>query len=276
MIDKELIRKITEFVFVKPRTIQEIALLIKRNWRTADRYIENIASETGSISTRTFRGGTRGALKVVYANVLPLKGSAYQEKLLQKILQGKFKEDFSPLDIYQFVPQDKRKCFKEDLEYSTHPEIKYDEILKKANHQILFFSGNMSWLDLGPKEVILKQLGELSKKGISIKILTRVDIISRRNIERTLAMNRRFGYDAIEIRHTEQPLRAIIIDDKFASMKEVLNPSYRPLEITKKSFLFYLIEDPQWIVWLQRVFWHIFSQSVDAKQRLEAIDSVLE
>jgi len=277
MMNKELIDKIIEFVSSKPRAIQEVALLIKKNWRTADRYIKNIATETGLIDVRTFREGTRGALKVVYANVLPIKGSACQEKLFQKILHGKKKDDFSPFDIYQFVSNEKRKGFLEKKEYSMHPDIKYDQLLRKANHQILFFSGNMSWVELGPDNIILKQIEELAKKKISIKILTRVNITSRKNTEKILAINHRVGWDAIEIRHAEQPLRAIIIDDKLANLKEVLTPDiYRPYELKQRIFMFYLIEDPQWITWLQRVFWHIFNQSIDAQSRLSALDSALD
>ncbi|MEK6845578.1 MAG: hypothetical protein AABY26_02370, partial [Nanoarchaeota archaeon] len=66
MLDSAITKKIEEVVYAKPRSIQEIAQLLNKNWRTADRYIEEIEKNFGTISTRTFRGGTRGALKIVF------------------------------------------------------------------------------------------------------------------------------------------------------------------------------------------------------------------
>src|SRR3989344_1562616 len=103
-LQKESKDTILQAIQQKPRTVQEIAQVIAKNWRTADRYVEIIAEETGLIATSVFREGSRGSLKVVYWNALEkAKGSAYQERLLQKIVQGRRKEDFSPLDIYKFV-----------------------------------------------------------------------------------------------------------------------------------------------------------------------------
>ena len=66
MLSSEVIKKIEDFVYEKPRSIQEIAEYIKKNWRTADRYIQEIEKNFGTISTKVFREGTRGALKIVY------------------------------------------------------------------------------------------------------------------------------------------------------------------------------------------------------------------
>src|SRR3990167_2970290 len=145
VVQKEIKESILRIIQQKPRTVQEIAETIGKNWRTADRYVELIAQESGLIAIRIFREGSRGALKVVYWNALEkAKGSAYQERLLQKIMQGKRKEDFSPLDIYQFVEQTKRQAFLEKAEFSTHPEIKFDTLMSRAQQQVLFFSGNLS------------------------------------------------------------------------------------------------------------------------------------
>src|SRR3989338_6630693 len=66
MLEQATIKRINEFVYAKPRTIQEIALLLNVNWRTADSYVQKISEEQGTLSVRTFREGTRGALKVVF------------------------------------------------------------------------------------------------------------------------------------------------------------------------------------------------------------------
>src|SRR3989344_3420551 len=181
-IQKEIKESILRIVQKKPRAVQEIAETIDKNWRTADRYIELITQETGLIATRVFREGSRGALKVVYWNALEgIKGSAYQERLLQKILQGKRKEDFSPLDIYQFVDAGNRKAFLESTEFSQQQQIRFDYLLTQAQQQVLFFSGNLSWVELGPN--MQKILEELVKRKVKIKVLTRVDITSQKNTE---------------------------------------------------------------------------------------------
>ena len=59
MLSNDIIKKIENLVSQKPRSIQEIANSIGKNWRTADRYIEEIEKNFGTISTRVFREGTR-------------------------------------------------------------------------------------------------------------------------------------------------------------------------------------------------------------------------
>jgi hypothetical protein len=272
MLDKAVTDRILDFVRQKPRTVQEVAALLERNWRTADRYADQLAAETGLIATRTFREGTRGALKVVFWNALDrAKGSAHQERLVQKILAGRLKEDFSPFDIYQFVAPQKREALLEHMEFSGKYGMKFDELLGRTRRQLLIFSGNLSWMEYGPR--MLETLTKLAKDKVSIKVLTRVDVTSQKNTEAALALNHRVGWDAVEVRHCEQPLRAVIIDDELLSIKEVLSPEqYRELE--KKTFIFYRIRDPEWIGWAQKVFWHLWGQSVDARDRLTALESI--
>ena len=100
MLKKETIKKINELVFTKPRSIFEISKHIKVNWRTANRYVDKINKEEGTISTQVFRGGTPGALKVVYwNNIENIHTSGIQERLFKQIEMGRFKEDFSSSEI---------------------------------------------------------------------------------------------------------------------------------------------------------------------------------
>lgn len=272
MLDKRTTNAILDVVRVRPRTVQEIAVTIDKNWRTAERYVERIATETGFIATRTFREGTRGALKVVYWNSLDrAKGSAYQERLLQRITLATRKEDFSPFDIYQFVPAEQREAYVEKTEFPRHPQINYDKLLLTAQHQVMFFSGNLSWMEFGPER--MKTLEKIARRHISIKILTRVDMTSRKNAEAALAINQRVGWDAVEIRHCEQPLRLAIVDDGLATIKEVLSPT-KDREVKEKTFLFYIIRDNEWVLWLQKVFWHLWEQSIDARTRLDTLSTL--
>ena len=45
MLHKEIIQKVLDFVRIHPRTVQDIASLLQNNWRTADRYVEQIAQD---------------------------------------------------------------------------------------------------------------------------------------------------------------------------------------------------------------------------------------
>ena len=272
MLTKNVQTVITDAVRVKPRTVQEVSQLIDKNWRTADRYVQQIAEQTGLIAVRTFREGSQGALKIVYWNALDrAKGTAYQERLLEKIESGRKKEDFSAFDIYQFVPENNRQAVVEKTEFSTEKSMRYDELLGNTKQQLLLFSGNLSWMELGQN--MTKTMEALAKKNVSIKVLTRVDLTSKKNTEAALAINQRAGWDAVEIRHCEQPLRAAIMDDQLASMKEVLSPQHIR-ELKEKLFVYYRISDPDWVLWLQKVFWHLWQQSIDAKTRLDSLKTL--
>ena len=101
MLKNEEIKKIEDFVRVKPRSIQEIANHINKNWRTADRYIEEIQKNFGTLETRVFREGTRGALKIVYwASVEKISNTVFQEQLESTIMTFQKKESFKPFDIF--------------------------------------------------------------------------------------------------------------------------------------------------------------------------------
>ncbi len=278
MLKPELAKKIQEFVYVQPRTVQEIALLLKVNWRTADAYVERISKEQGTISAKTFRGGTKGALKIVFwMNAERPAVSEAQEQLLKKIEAGRKKEDFSPLDIYQFVDGKKRRAFSEvtDAEEETRDK-NIIPLLRRATNEIYIFSGNLSLANLiHGKTHVLGILEELATRKVNIKILTRVDVAGIENVKKVLAINNRIGRDAIEIRYAEQPLRAIIIDNKLARLREVKSPEkYRSGELKGRTYIYYEIYDEDWVLWLQKVFWHFFRPAVDAKKRIEDLKTI--
>ena len=142
MLSSEIIKKIEELVYSKPRSIQEISQHIKKNWRTADRYITEISKEFGTVETRTFRGGTRGALKIVYwSAVEKISKSVFQEQLEENIFKGKIKDDFAGFDIFQHVEDNKKDAWvKKGLdEVEAGRLIEFKKLLLKAKKQILFF-----------------------------------------------------------------------------------------------------------------------------------------
>lgn len=277
MLHQETIRKIEEFVYAKPRSIQEIALHIRKSWRTTDRYRESIEKEFGTIATRVFREGTRGALKVVYwASAENVKHSIFQEQLAQKILNGRTKEDFSAFDIFQHIAEAKKKVEISEAKNENHTDLAIlQKILESTQKQLLIFSGNLSFINLKNKEItIWETIEKLAKRGVSIKTISRVDIPGEKNIQKMLSLNFKIGKENIEIRHCEQPLRCLLIDHKILRIKESYLPTGKQGELQKEVFAFYTIKEKDWIDWLSRIFWKIFSSSMGAGKRLEEIKKI--
>lgn len=277
MLDSITIKKVEDFVYGKPRSVQEIAKHLNKNWRTADRYVEEIENEYGTIATKTFREGTRGALKIVYwASVEKLKGSVFQEILEEQIMKGISREDFSAFDIFQHINDDEKKV--EVQEEASEEETELIELvnfLKETKKQLIIFSGNLSFINLKKNKTdIFLLLEELVKKGISIKVICRIDLVGRENIERLLSLNFKHGKELIEIRHRQQPLRAIISDNKIFRIKEIREPTGRKNELNKKVFIFYTIKNRDWADWLSRIFWKMFSSSVDARKRIVELNKL--
>ena len=211
MLTAETIKKIEDAVYSKPRSVQEIAQLIKKNWRTADRYIEQIEKEFGTIATRTFREGTRGSLKIVYwAAVEKISHSIIQQKLEETIMQAKKKEEFSAFDIYQYIADTQKEVSleegKEEGEKNVEELVKY---LRQAKKQVFIFSGNLSLVNLKKKDAdLFACLEQLVKQKISIKIIARVDIAGKENVEKMLSLNFKYGKEMVEI-HYRSTLKSI-------------------------------------------------------------------
>jgi hypothetical protein len=277
MLDQEMTKKIENFVYSQPRSVQEIAQHVDKNWRTVDRYVQEIEKGFGTISTKVFRGGTRGALKVVYwAAIEKASSSVFQKELETEILKGKDKRDFSAFDIFQHVPDKKKRAIieKEINEDSTNLKELRD-LLAKAKKQVIFLSGNLSFINLGKKRFdMLKIIEELIERDVEVKIISRVDLAGRENIEKVLSLNFKHGKELIEIRHREQPIRGVIIDDDVLRLKEVKEPTGKIKELDKKLFIFYTIKDKEWVSWIKKIFWNMFSGSVGSKKRLEEIEKL--
>jgi len=278
MLNSQTISKIEEFVYAKPRSIQEIAACIEKNWRTADRYVDEIEKNLGTLSTRVFRGGTRGALKIVYwSSVEKVSHSIFQERLEKDILTLKKKEDFSAFDIYQYVPEKSRSFSVQNIDEGTDEGNleNFGELILGAKKQILFFSGNLSFINGKCKKGALYNIfEELVKRKVSIKVICRVGLNGKENVEKVLALNSKYGRELIEVRYCIQPLRGFIVDGKFASLKEIKLPTKKANELKKPILIFYSISDKSWVEWLSGLFWKQFSNSMDANKRLEQLKAI--
>ncbi len=173
----------------------------------------------------------------------------------------------APMNIYQFA--DPKKRFASISKDKTRAEFR--TLLENATQQVLFFSGNLSWLNEDKK--IMPIIDKLLKKGVKLKILTRIDITSAEIANKLLKNNGTYGDDVVCIRHCEQPLRGAIIDDTAISIKEVYSPE-RQSEIKEQTTIYYEISDSIWVSWLQKVFWYLWEPSIDAQTRIDAMKTI--
>lgn len=281
MLDSTISKKINDFVYQKPRTIQEIAHLIGKNWRTANSYVDKIEKEHGTLSTRMFREGTKGALKIVFWNSIEkIHSNTFQERLFKQIESGKYKIDFSPLEIYQYVEKSKKDAvlLYEDQYKSINNFNDFATSLRSAQSQILFFSGNLSFINMTDGKIrILDIMREVAGKGVNLKILTRVEIPGLNNILEVLAINDSIGRELVEIRHCFQPLRVTIVDSKEVSLKEERIPmdsEIREGELDKYFRIIFKVYDEEWIEWLQKVFYNLFRTAIPAQKRIDELETI--
>jgi hypothetical protein len=276
MLDNKTIQEIEKLVSIEPRSINEIAIHLKKNWRTIDRYLKQIEEETGLIKTKTFRGGTRGALKVAFLNSPEkISSTKFQEVLEKQILSLKNKADFSAFEIYEHVPDNKKHVVVEDEASKNIKELV--EILKSTKKELRLFSGNLSWINLSYEGISLFEvLEELVKKDIRIKVLCRVDVGGIENITKALSLNYKYGKELLEVRHKKHSVRAFIIDDKILRIKEEKEPTGKVKELSKKKYIFYTIKDKDWIEWLSKIFNKMFNTSVGSEKRLIELNKLLK
>jgi len=278
MLDNKTIQKIEKLLAIEPRSINEIAISLNKNWRTIDRYLKQIEEEYGTIFTKTFRGGTRGALKVAYlATQQKISNSSFQLELEEKIINSRRKDEFSAFDIFQFVPNKNKLVIIEDSISAAGTNLKeLVEILRSTKKELKLFSGNLSWINLKLGNIdLFSELEKIVKRGIRVKVLCRIDLEGIKNIKKVLELNYKYGKELIDIRHREHPIRAFVIDNKTIRLKEIKEPTGKIKELDKKKFIFYTIKDKEWAEWLGKIFTKLFNSSIGSEKRLIELNKLL-
>ncbi len=279
MLNKEIEKKIVQFVYQEPRSIQDIARLIGKNWRTAESYVQKIVKESGNLALSTFRGGTRAAIKLVYYKPIENTNfSEFQEQLLKRIESGRKKEEFSPFDIYNLVPDNKRSA--KSGGYNISNQLFNQNLisfLRNTKKELLVFTGNCSFVNLKEKDILLLNIfQEIAERGVEIKILSKVDFSSFKNLQKLLSINYSLGKELIEVRHCEQPLRGFLTDDISLRLKEEIDPtSYVPGELNPElKVVLYDIRDREWVNWARDVFFRFFRTSISSQKRINDMRSI--
>jgi hypothetical protein len=279
MLTNKTVQEIERFLSSQPRSINEIANHLNKNWRTVDRYLKQIEEEYASIETKTFRGGTRGALKIAYlSSPEKISSSKFQEELEERIINSKRKEEFSSFDIFQHIEEKNKIAIVEDEINEESTNLKeLMTILKETKKELKLFSGNLSWINLNKGNIdLFKTLEDLVKKGVKIKVLCRINLEGVENIKKVLELNYKYGKELIEVRHRDHAIRAFIIDNKTIRLKEIKEPTGKIKELDKKKFIFYTIKDKNWADWLGKIFNKMFSTSIGSEKRLNELNKLIK
>lgn len=276
VLTKDNSQKIISFVKKEPCLIQDVANYLGISWITAERYVEKIEKENGLLKIKTFRGGTQGAIKLVYYNYTDsLEANEVQKKLFNVILSQSNKKYFDPLEIFQYVDEKKSKAFYEyceDLDISLKQNLV--KLLKSTEQELFILSGNLSFINMVEGKIkIINVIEELLKKGIHIRILTRIDFASLENISKLDFMIHK--YKNLEIKHTFQPMRGYIIDNKFFRLKDEKDKiSFKGKELHNNIRVFYDIWDETWVDWLKNVFWYLYRNSLSYDERKKVLGRI--
>lgn len=271
MLDKKEIEKIIKIVKKEPQTVQDIAKYIKKSWVTTNTYLKKIKEDTGLINIKTFRKGTQGALKIVYyCNTDGESGDELKNELLKQIKHARRKTDFDMFEIVQHIENNKKNIKIEEYDETKETTKEIAKILRKAQETVYIFSGNLSFLN--QDQTIPKIIEELIKQKVIIKILCRINIASLNNIAQINHLLKKYP-GQIEIKHSFQPLRGFVIDEKIAWFKcEETLKEYKPGELQKNTRIIYEIIDKEWIHWFERVFWNIYRNAIDYQERKKQIE----
>ena len=198
--------------------------------------------------------------------------------LLQRIINGRNKGDFSVLDVVQNINQEKRKVsyLSNDYYHSQKNISEFWASLKKAKNQILFLSGNLSFTDIGNKyKEFIELIRSIVKQGVKIFILARVDISDMNKIKELLAINKSGYSGTINIRYAHQPLRCTIIDENTCFLKENVDfYTSTPNKDHQSATFIYTLTEQEWVEWLAKVFWHLWHGSIDAERRLMVLEEI--
>ncbi|HIH21505.1 MAG: hypothetical protein QT12_C0028G0003 [archaeon GW2011_AR21] len=269
--------KIIAFVKKEPCLVQDLSRHIGKSWVTTEAYVQKIAKDTGLIRVKAFREGTRGAVKIVFWDYSEsLQADEAKSRIFEKIKLLSGKKEFDPFEIFQFVPPSKGKAY---MEYYDDPAItsaKFVPFLRSAHEELLCFSGNISFINVVEgKTLVLDVVKELLERGVSIKIICRIDIASMHNMDKISSLLKKFPKQ-LEIRHSAQPLRGFIIDGKKARLKDEKSRSdFKGKELDKDARIFYDIYDSDWIEWLERTFWYLFRTSGDFETRMKVLNNLV-
>lgn len=273
MLSKTDSEKILQFVKREPCLIQDLSRHLDKSWVTTESYVEKVAKDTGLIRTKSFRSGTKGAIKVVYWNYTESSQSdEVRTKLFERVKTGQTKEDFDPLEAYQHVPHGKGKVLVEMFDSATFASKKsLIDFFNRVESEVLVFSGNLSFLRY-PE--IKESFAGLLKRGVQAKVVCRVDIGTLENLKSIEDLLHQFP-GQVEIRHCRQPVRGFIVDGKTVRLKEErTRADLKAEELSRDIRVLYEIYDSEWVAWFQNVFWYLYRTSVNYTERLSALEKV--
>jgi len=265
-MDQKIAKSIIKFISTEPRAVSEVAQHISKSWKTADKYLLELKKDHPEVQIKVFRKGSHGALKVAYLqSVMHKSNDEIKDKFFNAFLTGKVKDDFDVLDFFMQVKSEQKDIILEPYE-EENISTKQDliNLLRSCQETLYCFTGNLSWINMKEQDTpMLKILEELVNRGVKIKILSRIDAASLKNIYKLKSLDKKNNTNLIEVRHQRHPLRGFIVDDKTFRLKEEIRTGrYKKGEINQNLRLFYNIWDQKWVNWLTNVFYYSYNSSM--------------
>lgn len=264
MIDKKATSMIQEFVHSEPRTIQEIAKHLNVNWKTAERYVERITADYGTLAVKQFRGSSKSSIKLVYWNAFSESSDLVQENLMRRILEARKKTEFRFFDVFQYCLPQLSAMESASSNPDALKEKQMADVINKTKDELLVFSGNLSWINFKKtRDALMKAID----RGVSVRIITRLDIATINNYKKAAQLS-----DEITIKHREQPLRGILADSSVCQMSDVWQASaYKQEELPSDLYVSYLVKDKKWIAFLRKLFFTMYNSAPETEMRVGAL-----
>jgi hypothetical protein len=264
---------ITSLVSGEPMIVPELAERVQKMFkleidpRTMARWCEELESE-GFVKTKVLRE-MRSPVTLVYWN-WGRDEQDFLEKIKAKITAREHAEEFHPSEIYNAV-----KSGKKDEDHSYKSGGSLGSALEVASDEILFFGGDYSTTKSFSKEFEEALMDK--KRGLKFSGIARVERGNRQNFEfLTKLMERPELRGRLGIRHFEQALRGVIVDQRTVELVEV-TPLGKTLIVWKDStprpkeeyeYTSYRIWDAKWVAALVRLFWGMYNNGINLNDRL--------
>ncbi|MFH1649412.1 MAG: hypothetical protein ABIA93_02600 [Candidatus Woesearchaeota archaeon] len=267
-LNEESRKKLLEFVRPEPRTMQDVANVLGVSWHTAESYVSTLGKQTGLVDVKVFRPGTKAALKIVYWNYSERNSpDEVREGLVNQLMLGRKKGDFDVLDMFELVPDERKRAVTEPPKVKT---ARIRNFIEATKSELSSFSGNISWMRLPD---VAEALEKALKRGVHVTILSRIDYGTIENYRALNELMKRYP-GSIEIRHAFQPLRGFIRDGELVQLKDEKEyGEYRSGEMRADSIrIVYEITDKEWVDWIQHVFWTMFRRASQAESRIRELN----
>lgn len=148
-------------------------------------------------------------------------------------------------------------------------------MFSSAEQEVFCFSGNNSWMAfVEDGKPLIKTVEETLRRGVTIRILARVDMGSMENLNAISRLMKTYP-ETLSIRHCRHPLRGWIVDAaRTRLIDDKKTAYYKQGELKGDIRVFYEWTDPEWTQWMLQVFWNLYRPAVPAEDRIKELQGI--